>query len=235
MKRIAALAFLAGIFHGMMIAQSDQVDHYETVVYATDMWRFLPGITDPGVSWNLLTFDDSTWPEGIGGIGYADNDDNTIIDVMISVFMRIHFNVFDTAKIKDVLFHMDYDDGFVAYINGMEIARAGLTGNPPAYDATASNHEAGGIPVGFWIDKSILVNGDNLLAVEVHNSSPTSTDMSAIPYLSFGMIDSTITYRPVPDWFQLPFVFSEFNLPIIIIETENDVTIVDEPKVAAYM
>jgi hypothetical protein len=235
MKRIAALVFLAGTFHVMMKAQDEQVDHYETVVYATDIWRYFPGTTDPGTSWKLISFEDSSWPEGQGGIGYADNDDNTVIDPVISLFMRIHFIVTDTSKIKDLLFHMDYDDGFIAYINGTEIARAGLTGNPPAYDALANNHEAEGQPVSFQVNQSVLIDGDNLLAVEVHNSSPTSTDMSAIPYLSFGMADTSITYRPVPAWFQPPFVFSESNLPVVIIETADGVSIPDEPKVAAHM
>lgn len=235
MKRIAALVFLAGTFHVMMTAQSEQVDHYETVVYATDIWRYFPGTTDPGTSWKLTSFDDSLWPEGQGGIGYADNDDNTVISPVISLFMRIRFIVKDTSKIRDVLFHMDYDDGFVAYINGSEIARAGLTGNPPSYDALANNHEAEGQPVCFHVDQPVLVNGDNLLAVEVHNSSPTSTDMSAIPFLSFGMEDTAITYRPVPGWFQPPFVFSESNLPVIIIETAEGVAIPNEPKVTAHM
>lgn len=226
---------LAGVYCVPAILQSKEADHWESVVYATDIWRYFPGTTDPGVYWNKRSFDDSSWPEGQGGIGYGDNDDNTVISPVMSLFMRIHFNVIDTSKINDVLFHMDYDDGFIAYINGTEIARAGLTGNPPAYDASAVNHDAEGTPVCFPADKSVLVNGDNLLAVEVHNVSPTSTDMSAIPYLSFGMNDSTITYRPVPSWFQPPFVFSESSLPIVNIETANGAVIVDEPKITAHM
>ncbi len=234
MKRLP-ITLLAGIFHCINFAQSGAVDHYETVVYATDIWRYFPGTSDPGASWKSLSFDDSSWQEGQGGIGYGDNDDNTVISAVVSLFMRIRFNVIDTSKIKDLLFHMDYDDGFVAYINETEIARAGLTGNPPAYNAFAASHNAEGIPVGFAADKSVLVNGENILAIEVHNSSATSSDMSAIPYLSFGMAGSETTYGPVPEWFQEPFVFSESNLPIVIIETENLVTIPDEPKVTAHM
>jgi hypothetical protein len=226
---------LAVALQSMIVAQSGQVDHYETVIYATDTWKYFPGTTDPGASWNAFSFDDSSWPEGQGGIGYADNDDNTIISPVISLFMRIRFNVVDTAKIADVLFNMDYDDGFIAYINGSEIARAGIDGNPPAYDAVAANHEAEGTPTGFPVNKSVLVNGENILAVEVHNQSSTSSDMSAIPYLSFGMKDDTMIYRPIPEWFQQPFVFSESNLPIIIIETENRAPVVDEPKIKAHM
>lgn len=234
MKR-TLFAILAGVFQCMIFAQGIQVDHYETVIYATDIWRYFPGTSDPGTSWKSISFDDSSWLEGQGGIGYSDNDDNTVISAVISLFMRIHFNVTDTANIKELLFHMDYDDGFIAYINEIEIARAGLTGNPPAYDAAAANHEAEGTPVGFPADESVLVNGENILAIEVHNAGATSSDMSAIPYLSFGMADTIITYHPVPEWFQQPFAFHESNLPIIIIETENGVAIPDEPKVAANM
>lgn len=229
------IALLACVIQNLNFGQSIQVDHYETVIYATDTWRYFPGNSDPGSSWKAISFNDSSWQEGEGGIGYSDNDDNTVISAVISLFMRIRFNVEDTSKIKDVLFHMDYDDGFIAYINEIEIARAGLTGNPPAYDASATNHEAEGTPVGFPADRSVLVNGENILSIEVHNAGITSSDMSAIPYLSFGMADSTITYRSVPEWFQQPITFSESNLPIIIIETENRIAIPDEPKVTAHM
>ena len=45
-----------------------------------------------------------------------------------AVYLRKEFLVSDTAEIAAAILHMDYDDGFVAYINGFEIARAGVVG-----------------------------------------------------------------------------------------------------------
>ena len=220
---------------GLAAGQTETFDHWESVVYATDIWRYFPGTADPGSGWNSLPYNDSGWNRGQGGIGYGDNDDNTVISAVISLFMRIKFNITDTSEIDEVQFDMDYDDGFVAYINGAEIARAGVSGNPPAYDAAAVNHEAEGTFTSYLVDKTVLLNGDNLLAIEVHNQAVTSSDMSAIPYLSLGMTGTDTTYRPVPEWFEAPFAFNQSNLPIVIIETENRAEIIDEPKIDAHM
>ena len=217
------------------VAQSNPVDHWETIIYASDTWSYFPGATNPGTQWKDMNFDDNSWPQGPGGIGFEDGDDNTVISWAPSLFMRIKFTVQDLSKISSVLFHIDYDDGFIAYINGTEIARAGINGNPPAYDAYASNHEAEGIPRGYSVDKSVLLNGQNILAIEVHNTSATSSDMSSIPYLSVGISDTSRDYRDTPSWFVAPFSFSESNLPIFIMETENNTQIIDEPKTKAHL
>jgi hypothetical protein len=86
---------------------------------------------------------------------------------------------------------MDYDDGFVAYINGHEIARANVYGEPPSYDATAfAGHEAnlysGGLTERFVVKNvhEFLVNGTNTLAIQSHNVGSSSSDLTLIPYLS---------------------------------------------------
>ncbi|MBN2614044.1 MAG: CotH kinase family protein [Bacteroidales bacterium] len=234
MKKII-LTFAVLVTCKFAYAQDSPADHYEAVILAADLWRFFPGTSDPGFNWNDTAFIDSLWGQGAGGIGYGDNDDNTVIDPVVSLFMRIEFTIRDTSAICDALFYIDYDDGFIAYINGNEIAREGITGNPPAYNAYAENHDVEGTPSGFPFDKSVLVNGKNLLAIQVHNSSATSSDLSSIPYFIAGIGDTTRYYRPVPQWFKEPFVFKESNLPVFIIETENGTAITDEPKTNANL
>lgn len=186
------------------------VNHWETAVFAQDVWRYFVGTQNPPTGWNQPGFNSSAWLSGAGGIGYGDNDDGTVIQQAISVFMRREFNVSDASVISSALLSMDYDDGFVAYLNGTEIARANLPGTPPDFNTlTTTDHEAkmylGGTPDHFELDqallKSLLVNGTNVLAIEVHNSSPTSSDLSAIPFLSFGIINSNTVIQPVPAWF----------------------------------
>jgi len=132
----------------------------------------------------------------------------------------------------------------VAYIDEVEIARAGISGNPPAYNQPLdSDHEAqmyqGGFPEAFIIDrtklKSCLYKNENVLAIEVHNTSTTSSDLSSTTFLSLGINDATHSYRQTPEWFEEPFVFSSSNLPIILITTKNGASIPDESKITAYM
>ena len=104
-----------------------------------------------------------------------------------------------------MILDIDYDDGFVAYINGIEVARANISGSPPSYDATTLiDHEAqmynGGIPDRFSIEnpEEILVNGENLLAIQIHNISNTSSDMTIIPFLSAIYNEETNEGIPTP-------------------------------------
>ncbi len=191
------------------------VDHWETAVNAATSWHYFVGSTAPDSNWRNLSFNHSSWSTGQGGIGFGDGDDATTIPLSSSGMMRKTFTISDTSQIIKAVFHMDYDDGFVAYLNGIEIARAnlGVIGDRPAYDALASvSHEAvmyqGFGPDSFYIDpvflKQCLVQGTNVLAVEVHNVTTISNDMSAIPFLSFGMRNAGTTFGPLPSWFNVP-------------------------------
>ncbi|MBN1561156.1 CotH kinase family protein, partial [candidate division KSB1 bacterium] len=84
---------------------------------------------------------------------------------------------------------------------------------------------SGGQPEYHVIERSKLLSllepGDNLLAIQVHNQSATSSDLSAIPYLSLAITAATASYRPTPSWFEEPFEFISSNLPILLIDTEG--------------
>ena len=81
------------------------------------------GTSAPPPNWMQSQYNDSTWLTGPGGFGYGDGDDSTIIPPTISLCIRIPFNLADTAKIKMAVLQADYDDAFIAFINGTEIAR----------------------------------------------------------------------------------------------------------------
>lgn len=218
-----------------------QTNHWETAIYAGDNWRYFRGTQNPGGSWNELLYPDFLWQQGAGGIGYGDGDDATIISGNItSLYVRRTFVVTDTALITRALLDIDYDDAFIAYINGVEIARNNV-GNPANYNTPAfGEHEAvmynGGNPERYEIPKSTLnsclVNGQNVLAIQVHNTSASSSDMSCLPWLSFGIIDESVIYGPTPTWFQAPFEFASSTLPIFVINTGGN-AIVDDPRIMA--
>ena len=165
--------------------------YWHTIIDHGDDWKYiLPDANTPS-DWRNVDFDDSSWKNGQSGFGYGDNDDATVIPSTISIFLRKHFYLEDTALVAGCVLHMDYDDGFVAYINGKEIARSGIFGNPPAYNTRASSgREAtiynGGKPRRFDLQhlSDLLQNEENVIAIQVHNISATSTDLSAIPFLS---------------------------------------------------
>lgn len=237
---IYGLFFVLGNF-----ASGQGIDHWETVFYSNSTYRFYTSAQGTASSdWRSPGFNDQSWRTGKGGIGYGDGDDNTVIEKCVSVFMRTEFNISDTSTILDGILHVDYDDAFVAYLNGVEIARSqGLSGDyPPGDQLSSVNHEAamysGGVPEAFFVDrvklKSLLENGKNILAVQLHNSSPGSSDMSSNIFFSVGLTTSEQQYSLTPPWFYLPFVFRGSTLPLVIINTDGK-SIPDEPKIDASM
>jgi len=247
MRIFSPRLILCGLFFFLfnIIIRSQNVDHYETIFSNDSIFSYYTSVEGTAPSdWISPDFDDSKWRTGRGGIGYGDGDDNTVIEQCNSVFMRTLFSVTDTSTIEDGVLHVDYDDAFVAYLNGVEIARsAGLSQTPPLPDQLSSvNHEAkmysGGLPELFYVTKSLLkqviIEGENVLSIQVHNSTSSSSDMSSNTFFSVGLNTADQQFSPTPDWFYLPFVFNGSTLPLIIIDT-NGKTIPNEPKITATM
>ena len=163
-----------------------------TLINQGDSFKYIIPDENTPSDWTNLDFNDENWNNGNSGFGYSDNDDSTIIPSgTLAVFLRKTFTINDINEISNLILDVDYDDGFVAYINGVEVARANINGTPPQYNSTTSiDHEAqiysGGIPDRFSIDNAInlLVNGENIFSIQVHNISDSSSDMSIIPFLS---------------------------------------------------
>jgi hypothetical protein len=158
-----------------------------------DDWRYLKGTSEastPIDAWRQQGFDDSGWLVGPSGFGYGDGDDATLLDDMqgnyVSLFIRKTFTVTDPSALTGLTLEIDYDDGFVAYLNGTEVARRemGNPGDPVYYDSLADSHEAGTAET---IDLSsylgLLQAGTNVLAVQGHNAGLYSSDFSLIPAL----------------------------------------------------
>jgi hypothetical protein len=162
-------------------------DERIALVPAGDTWRYFKGTIHPGASWAGAAFDDSAWASGPASIGYGDGDDATVLTDMqnsyVTVYLRRDFSLSDASSVAGLSLDIDFDDGFVAFLNGQEVARSGVD---PGQDHTteADNHEAGQ-PEEFdltpWV--GLLQTGTNVLAVEIHNQALDSSDLSVDPAL----------------------------------------------------
>jgi len=179
------------------------VSYDDTVLIAAGAgWRYFkgsaepspaPGDGSPTTGWAAPGFNDSEWVAGSTGIGYGDGDDATILSDMqnqyMSVYLRRTFTVADPAALANLVLEASYDDGFVAYLNGIEVARSkGMTdtGTPPAHDVPCmESHEAtlGAETFSLNASRGLLMPGVNVLAIQVHNTSLNSGDLSMIPRL----------------------------------------------------
>jgi hypothetical protein len=242
MKFIYSSFLFLFLFLGHTFAQ---VNHWETIVKDNSTWYYQVPTAVSSPDWILPSFTVNSWLQGIGGFGFGDGDDNTIIpSSSVSVYTRIEFNISNINQIVAMALHFDYDDGFVAYLNGVEVARNGLSGtSQPTFNQLASiSHEAklyqNQQPDQFIIFQNqlagLLVNGTNVFCVEVHNQLANSTDFTCRNFLSVGVNNPSITYGPTPSWFVPPFILTSSNLPIVVLDTYN-VDIPDEPKIDGTM
>tara|TARA_B100000787_G_C16196725_1_gene301450 strand:+ start:186 stop:3650 length:3465 start_codon:yes stop_codon:yes gene_type:complete len=175
------------------------ISYSRTLINQGDAFKYLIPTTEPSSDWKAIDFDDSTWTDGSSGFGYNDDDDETIIpNGTLSVYLRKTFTISNLDNVSSVILDMDYDDAFVAYINGEEVARANINGVPPAFNSsTIQDHEAqlysGGIPERFLITDfiTLLNEGDNILTIQAHNISSGSSDFTIIPFLSAVFLSPT--------------------------------------------
>ena len=160
----------------------------ESLIANYSVWRYLEGIkeaSDPPDAWRMLNFDDSSWKQGRSGfsIGFGNYDAPTRLwgmpRVYPSLFLRKIFTLEETEWIKSLVIRADYDDGFVAYLNGTEVARRGLNGEPNQpvpFNAPAVVHSRGNPEL---IDlepyRVLLEPGENILTIQAHNSSVASS------------------------------------------------------------
>jgi len=220
-----------------------QIDHWESVVLPGDIWNYLVPTSQPNANWNQSFFVSSIWSSGPSGFGFGDDDDATVISPTMSVYIRKNIEITDVSAIEFMVLDIDYDDGFVAYLNGHEIARNLVSGEVPGFDQPSEGfHEAllyqGYGPERFEVDPSFLNTGTNVFAVQVHNQSSDSSDLSALPVLSLGINNTSYDYRTPPSWFVTPYVpvtvnFQSSNLPIVVIETDQEIP--NETKICATM
>ena len=122
----------------------DQITSSRTLVNEGDFFKYLIPSSEPNSNWTDINFNDSSWDYGASGFGYADGDDATLLpNGTLSLYLRKNFNISNIDEVISLILDIDYDDAFVAYINGIEIARANINGVPPPFNAsTNQDHEA---------------------------------------------------------------------------------------------
>jgi hypothetical protein len=146
------------------------------LVPAASPWKYWYSEDAPGESWHRATFDAGAWAEGPAGIGFGSTTLATPLE-MLAVHRRIFyarhtFDIADPAADRALLLRIDYNDGFIAYINGIEVARRGL--GDPGYVVPSSSYaryHRGGLPEDVFLCRESLVEGENILGLEIYNRS----------------------------------------------------------------
>jgi len=186
------LAILGGTIAPATTIDIDGGSPGNDLIAPGETWKFFKGTeapSNPANAWKAVDFDDSSWLTGPAGFGYGDSDDATVLNDMrnnyVSVYIRKEFSASSLPAEEIVKLEIDYDDGFIAYLNGTEIARGNMPGGTASYDTRASGSHEAGSPENFVLGTvdELLNEGSNILAIEGHNTSLSSSDFSLTPAL----------------------------------------------------
>jgi len=168
---------------------------FSTLIGATHEWAYRKGITGPSTpanAWTERLFDDSSWDRGASGFGYARAGLSTVLDDMqggyTTLYLRARFSIERPDRARSVLLSVRYEDGYVAYLNGRELARsdtAGPEGVGVDFDDTATRvHEADSVLAIHEISNAPgLRDGDNVVAIHALNVHRNSNAFAIQPTL----------------------------------------------------
>ena len=149
-------------------------------------WKYYDQGELSGSSWCTGSFSDASWSSGVAPLGYKMSGIKTTISYgtdsqnkIPTTYFRKTFTLNAAPKAGDV-FQLNYqvDDGCVIWINGQEAGRVNMPSGTVNY-TTFSTTYAGDTPLTGTLDLNpqLFRNGRNVIAVEVHNTSYTSSDL----------------------------------------------------------
>lgn len=151
-----------------------------------DSWKYLDNNTRPA-NWQTTAYNDAAWVSGASELGYADAPATTVSygpdanNKYVTTYFRKTFNITGLTGYNNFTLNVVRDDGVVVYINGTEVARDNMPGGTPAHGTFASTAISGTgetTPISFSLSTCSFVEGTNTIAVEMHQSDLTSSDLS---------------------------------------------------------
>jgi hypothetical protein len=159
-----------------------------TVIAPNSQWRYFDQGVDLGTAWRATGYNDSAWAIGNGEFGYGDGDEATVVSFgpnssnkYMTTYFRRTFNVADPTSVTGLELRLKRDDGAVIYINGQYAARSNMPAGDYSYSTPASSAVGGTDESTFFtipLDPSLLVAGVNSIAIEIHQSGASSSDLS---------------------------------------------------------
>lgn len=211
------LAAMAGVMPTTGSAQT-------ILVTSNAVWKYLATneVNAPPANWIQSSYDDASWPQGAAELGYGDGGEGTEIPCGVSPcsgatpgkwitsYYRRKFNVSNPSAFGGLQVSVVYDDGAVVYLNGQELYRINMPAGPVSWATLGSAALGEPYPGDVRIISAAFLNaGENIIAVEMHQSVDTSSDVSFSLEL-VGQIAPTVTITSPPNNsnFTVPFSFS---------------------------
>ena len=154
-----------------------------TLVASNAVWRYFDKGLDLSNSWRALTYDDSGWSNGAARLGFGGQGETTTINGgpagarYPTTYFRRAVVITNLARYTGFTLGVARDDGAVVHVNSNEVFRTGMNAGTASYTTLANN--AADVQTFFTtnLPPSVFVEGTNWLAVEVHQTSASSSDL----------------------------------------------------------
>ena len=147
-------------------------------------WEYHDQPEAPPSDWDTTT---GGWPSGPGQLGYGDGDEaTTLLDAdpnIASAYFRRTITV--DGAVTSARLRVLFDDGFAAFVNGAPVLSRNV--DDLAHDAYASTGSMDDELLEMDIDPAAFVDGENVIAVIVKQSSGSSSDLSFDLSLRLGL------------------------------------------------
>ena len=162
----------------------------DRVIESGDSWRYNDTGANLSAAWRQPSYNDTVagWSSGISELGYGDGDEATVVSFgsngnnkHITTYFRNTFNVANAGNYDTATIRLKRDDGAVVYLNGSELFRSNIDVGPVTSETRAMSTVANGNERNWFefdIDPALLLSGSNTLAVEIHQISPSSSDIT---------------------------------------------------------
>jgi hypothetical protein len=138
-------------------------------------------------NWFDPAFDDSNWEKGFAPLGFGDPHIVTTVGFgpnpqskFITTWFRTTFNVMNAASVVGATLELMRDDGARVFLNGAEAARSNMPNGAINDGTLASNIVENNQEELFFslpLDPALFVEGQNVLAIEVHQAVANSSDL----------------------------------------------------------
>ncbi|MCR5130013.1 MAG: CotH kinase family protein [Prevotella sp.] len=198
---ITAKAPAGYTFKGWATDGTQSITDLTQIFGTSDAWNYYDQGSLDNQDWKSATYDDSAWSSGNAPLGYGNVGKSGTADYTTTLnygtnssqkrptyYFRKTFTLDEIPSENDV-YQLTYyvDDGFIAYLNGTEIGRYLMASGNATYSQYSSSYVGSTAATAtITIDNSLLVKGENVLAIEVHNTSATSSDIYWTASLSNG-------------------------------------------------
>lgn len=154
-----------------------------TPVTMASSWMYFDGNAIPAANWNVTTYSDAAWKTGTAPLGYGGRGETTTIgyggvatNKYPTAYFRKTVSITDLASKSNFTLTTLVDDGAAVYVNGTEIGRNNMPTGTLLYTTIALTTN-NGVSSTYTIPANLLKEGDNVIAVEVHQGNVTSSDL----------------------------------------------------------